>query len=297
MLAAVPGATNPGYLQQIAQQAANPTRPILDPGQVAPGWNQGNAYRQTWPGTRGLEIAGRVHQPLRRAAARRRVRAAARRPRPVHREAPARAVPRRGDHDRLDAGLGEDVPLAGRGPRRARLRRAHLRRAGPGHQRDAPAPGAGRADCPFCDPFAKPAPGEQTAAPACPSQQSSNFIYGTQDALTFLLSTPKHRYPNPSAGSASVNAFNPLWGLIDRRRDRRTGDPGPHHARRRSSATPWAPPRCPTSRASTRASRPPSRSTSSPARAAARRGPERHADGAVARRAVRVRLQRGSPTG
>src|SRR5437763_10497952 len=46
----LPGGTNAGYLQQVANQVANPTRPILDPGQVVPGWNQGNPYRQTWPG-------------------------------------------------------------------------------------------------------------------------------------------------------------------------------------------------------------------------------------------------------
>src|SRR5207249_3702850 len=50
-LAALPGGTNAGYLQQVADQAQNPTRPILDPGQWVPGWNQGNAYRQSWAGT------------------------------------------------------------------------------------------------------------------------------------------------------------------------------------------------------------------------------------------------------
>ncbi len=44
------------YLQQVANQAANPTRPILDPGQWIPGWNAGSAYRQHWAGTRGQEI-------------------------------------------------------------------------------------------------------------------------------------------------------------------------------------------------------------------------------------------------
>src|SRR3954463_1600015 len=52
----LPGGTNAGYLQQVADQAANPTRPILDPGQWFPGWNQGNANRQNWAGNRGVEV-------------------------------------------------------------------------------------------------------------------------------------------------------------------------------------------------------------------------------------------------
>ena len=38
-------------------------------------------------------------------------------------------------------------------------------------------------------------------------------------------------YPNPAGGDAPVNAFNPLWRLFDRSRDRRTATPGPHDAR------------------------------------------------------------------
>src|SRR5690349_4190999 len=44
---ALPGGTNEGYLKQVADQAANPTRPIIDPGQWFPGWNGGNPYRQS----------------------------------------------------------------------------------------------------------------------------------------------------------------------------------------------------------------------------------------------------------
>src|SRR5437588_608074 len=129
----LPGGTNSGYLQQVAQQVENPTRPIVDPGQWFPGWNQGNAYRQTWPGRRGLEI-----------------------------------------------------PVAFTNRYGALL----------------------------------------SGCPGVPFQQNANFVYGTQDALSFFLSTPKRRYPNPAAGSAKVNSFNPLWGLFDRRPDRRTVTPG-----------------------------------------------------------------------
>jgi hypothetical protein len=59
-----------------------------------------------------------------------------------------------------------------------------------------------------------------------PFQQTSNFVYGTQDALSFFLSTPRKRYKNPSAGSAHVNSFNPFWRLFDRSRDRKTATRG-----------------------------------------------------------------------
>ena len=47
---------NEQLLQQLADQAEHPTRPILTAGQWFPGWNQGNPYRHEWPGTRGIEI-------------------------------------------------------------------------------------------------------------------------------------------------------------------------------------------------------------------------------------------------
>jgi hypothetical protein len=70
---------------------------------------------------------------------------------------------------------------------------------------------------PFCNPLAPPADGEDFGCPGVPAQQDSNFVYGTQDALSFFLSTPRRRYRD---------AFNPLWRLFDRSRDRRTATPG-----------------------------------------------------------------------
>jgi hypothetical protein len=43
----------PVYAQQLAAQAATPTRPALAPGMLVPGWNSGNPYRKDWAGTRG----------------------------------------------------------------------------------------------------------------------------------------------------------------------------------------------------------------------------------------------------
>ena len=84
---------------------------------------------------------------------------------------------------------------------------------------------------PFCNPFAEPAAGEDFGCPGVPAQQDSNFVYGTQDALSFFLSTPRRPYRNRNAGDTQVNAFNPLWRLFDRTRDRRTRHARAHAAR------------------------------------------------------------------
>jgi hypothetical protein len=55
-ITASPAKFDAEYLRQVADQAANPTRPVLDPGQLVPGWNQGNPYRYGWAGTRGQQI-------------------------------------------------------------------------------------------------------------------------------------------------------------------------------------------------------------------------------------------------
>src|ERR1044071_9435181 len=39
---------------QLAQQAAQPNRPSITPGNVFPGWNVGNPLRRGWSGRRGL---------------------------------------------------------------------------------------------------------------------------------------------------------------------------------------------------------------------------------------------------
>jgi dienelactone hydrolase len=220
-VAKVPGGTNAGYLQQVAQQAQNPTRPILDPGQWFPGWNSGNVNRQNWPGTRGLEIPvaftnrygallrGDVYAPLpgaRDPYTGRRLRA----PFPG-------VVITTGSiqgSEKMYRWLAEDLAERGYVVLTYDVQ-------GQGTSETLPHQGP-QADFPTCDPSAQPAEGEQSGCPGVPFQQSANFVYGTQDALSFFLSTPRRPYPNPAAGSASVNSFNPLWGRFDRSRDRRT---------------------------------------------------------------------------
>jgi hypothetical protein len=82
------------------------------------------------------------------------------------------------------------------------------------------------ADLPYCSFAAAPLAGEQTGCPGVPFQQTSNFVYGTQDAIDFFLSTPDEPYANPSAGSAAVDRFNPVWGAFDRSPDPDTVTPG-----------------------------------------------------------------------
>src|SRR6187455_299714 len=44
------------WLNQLAAQAATPTRLAITPGNVFPGWNGGNPFRRGWGGSRGLEL-------------------------------------------------------------------------------------------------------------------------------------------------------------------------------------------------------------------------------------------------
>jgi hypothetical protein len=221
----VPGGTNADYLAQVAAQAGDPTRPALDPGNVVPGWNQGNAYRQTWPGTRGLKVPvaftnrygallrGNVYAPLPGAHDPYTGRA-------LHAPYPAVVITTgsiQGSQG-MYAWLAEDLAERGYVVITYDVQ-------GQGTSETLPHQGPA-ADFPFCDPTATPAEGEMGGCPGVPFQQTSNFVYGTEDALAFFLSTPAKPYANPAAGSAQVNAFDPLWRLIDRRPDLNTVTPG-----------------------------------------------------------------------
>ena len=155
-LPALVAASTARTVEQLLTQAASPTRLALTAGNLVPGLERRQPAARRLGAAPAGSRGGRLHEPVRRPAARHRLPPAARRPRPLHRRAADRAVPRRGAHRGLGAGLGGHVRVARPGPRRARLRRADLRRAGPGHQRDAPPPGLAAAPdmLPFCDPTA-----------------------------------------------------------------------------------------------------------------------------------------------
>ena len=90
----------------------------------------------------------------------------------------------------------------------------------------APVPGGTTNALPFCNPFATPQDGEAYGCPGTPAQQLSNFVVGTEDALSFFTSTPSKHYANPRSEGAKVSAFNPYWQLFDRAPDTRTATPG-----------------------------------------------------------------------
>ena len=208
---------NEVWLKQLAQQAATPTRLAITPGNVFPGWNGGNPLRRGWAGSRGLRlpiaytnrygalIRGSVFAPL----------PGARDPytgRRVRRPFPGVVITTGSiqGSERMYWWLAQDL-----------AERGYLVMTydvqGQGTSETLPHENDQVNAVPFCNPFAAPAPGEDFGCPGVPAQQDSNFIYGTQDALSFFLSTPRKRYRGE---------FNPLWRLFDRSRDRRTATPG-----------------------------------------------------------------------
>lgn len=220
----LPGGT-PEYLTQVGDQLANPTRPVADPGQWVPGWNQGNANRQGWAGTRGLEIPvaftnrygallrGDVYAPL----------PGARDPyshaklRPPYPGVVVTTGSIQGS-EKMYRWVAEDLAERGYVVLTYDVQ-------GQGTSETLPHQGPA-ADFPYCDPGAAPAEGEMSSCPGVPFQQTANFVYGTEDAIDFFEATPKARYADPGAGSAPVNHFNPLWKLLDRRPDTATVTPG-----------------------------------------------------------------------
>jgi dienelactone hydrolase len=224
-VAALPGGTNAGYLQQVAQQAQNPTRPVLDPGQLVPGWNQGNPYRQSWAGTRGIEIPiaftnrygallrGDVYAPLPGAHDP----YTGARLRPPYPAVVITTGSVQGS-EKMYRWLAEDLAERGYVALTYDVQ-------GQGTSETFPHQGP-QADIPWCDPTSPPTGQESTGCPGVPFQQQSNFVYGTEDAIDFMESTPGDPYKNPAAGSAQVNAHNPLWKLLDRRPDTHTATPG-----------------------------------------------------------------------
>ncbi len=89
-----------------------------------------------------------------------------------------------------------------------------------------PVPGSESNALPFCNPFATPQDGEAYGCPGTPAQQLSNFVVGTEDALSFFTSTPSKHYANPRSAGAKVSDYNPYWQLFDRSADTRTATPG-----------------------------------------------------------------------
>jgi dienelactone hydrolase len=208
---------NEVWVQQLAQQAATPNRLAITPGNVFPGWNGGNPLRRGWTGRRGMRvpvsytnrygalISGNVFAPL----------PGARDPytgRRLRRPYPGVVITTGSvqGSERMYWWLAQDLAERGYVVLTYDVQ-------GQGTSETLPHENEQVNALPFCNPLAPPGAGEDFGCPGVPAQQDSNFVYGTQDALSFFLSTPRRPYRD---------AFNPLWKLFDRSRDRRTATPG-----------------------------------------------------------------------
>ncbi|GAB2875634.1 alpha/beta hydrolase family protein [Nocardioides pacificus] len=210
---------------QLLAQVATPARLALTPGLVVPGWNAGNPLRAGWAGTRG--ISRKVTFTNRYGAL---LRGTVHAPRPGARD-PYTGKRLRGPFpgvvittgsvqgsEGMYLWLAQD--LAERGY-------VVLTYDVQGQGTSETLPHEGPIDAlPFCNPFATPRDGEQLGCPGVPSQQLSNFVVGTEDALDFFVSTPARPYANPAAAGAPVSGHNPLWRRFDRSRDPRPHTPG-----------------------------------------------------------------------
>ncbi|MCW2846927.1 MAG: hypothetical protein JWR90_901 [Marmoricola sp.] len=228
-LPALVQASTADQVQQLLEQAASPTRVPVTAGHVVPGWNVGNPLRAGWNGTRGQSerisftnrygalLHGTVYRP--KSGARDPYTGQVLRgpfPGAVITEGSvqgsegmyrwlAQDLAERGyvvlTYDVQGQGNGETLP----------------------HE---PVPGTDSNALPFCNPFATPKDGEAYGCPGVPFQQLSNFVVGTQDALSFFTSTHAHHYANPGSQGASVSAFNPYWQQFDRSKDAHPATPG-----------------------------------------------------------------------
>lgn len=223
--AALVRTTTPSYAAQLLAQAAQPNRPALTPGLAVPGWNAGNPYRAGWFGTRGRTttvsftnrygalLQGTVFSP----------KAGARDPYTGKKlTGPFPGVVFTPGSIQASAHMydwaAEDLTERGYVVLVYDVQ-------GQGTSETFPH-GTDPADLPYCSLVAAPQDGEETTCPGVPSQQTANFVYGTEDAIDFFLSTPRAPYANPQAGSADVDDYNPLWKQFDRSKDRRTVTPG-----------------------------------------------------------------------
>ena len=201
----------------------------MTPGRVFPGWNVGNPLRMGWNGTRGL--SKRISFTNRYGAL---LNGTVYRPKPGARD-PYTGQMLRGPFpgvvitegsvqgsEGMYRWLAQD--LAERG---YVVLTYDVQGQGGGETLPhEPVPGGESNALPFCNPFAAPQDGEQFGCPGVPSQQLSNFVVGTKDALSFFTSTPSRHYANPRSEGAKVSAYNPYWQQFDRAADQRTATPG-----------------------------------------------------------------------
>jgi hypothetical protein len=211
---------------QLVAQAASPTRLAITAGMVVPGWNVGNPLRAGWDGTRGRArdvaftnrygalLRGTIHQPMKGARdpyTGERLRG----PFPGVVITPGSVQGSEGMYEWLAQDLAERGYVV-----------LTYDVQGQGRSETLPHDNESLAALPFCNPFAPPRDVEMFGCPGVPFQQLSNFVVGTEDALDFFTSTPRHHYPNPRSAGAKVDDFNPFWRSYDASPDRRPATKG-----------------------------------------------------------------------
>ncbi|MHB1853685.1 MAG: alpha/beta fold hydrolase [Acidimicrobiales bacterium] len=221
-LSGLPPAMAQTWLAQMSYQAAHPADPSLTGGNLVPGWNAGNPDRSDWAGTRGRELAihfaaadgavlsGHLFAPL----------AHARDPYthlPIAYPLPGVVITT--GSIQASAGvyswLAEDLAERGYLVLTFDVQGQGTSETFPHQGPDAGLPGCG----------SSATTGQATACAGVPSEQQMNFDEDTEDAITFLLSSPAHPYPKtPTA--APVAAYNPWWQFFDHSPDRHTATPG-----------------------------------------------------------------------
>jgi alpha-beta hydrolase superfamily lysophospholipase len=224
-LSLVPDSTE-NNMRQLAEQAAAVPRLAITPGEVFPGWNEGNPFRSDWAGNRcqqipveytnryGALIRGDVFAPLKGA----RDPYTGKKLEPPYPGVVITTGSVQGS-ERMYFWLAQDLAERGYVVLTYDVQ-------GQGRSETLPHENDQVNALPFCNPFAPPQAGEQGGCPGVPAQQPSNFVYGTEDALDFFTSTPDKPYPNPNGSDQPVNSFNPLWKLFDRSPDTKTDTPG-----------------------------------------------------------------------
>jgi hypothetical protein len=218
--------SNENGLKQLAEQAAAANRLAITPGNLFPGWNSGNPFRRGWEGRRGMMvpvsytnrygalIRGDVFAPLPGAKDPYTGKAL----KPPYPGVVITTGSVQGS-ERMYFWLAQDLAERGYVVLTYDVQ-------GQGRSETLPHQNDQVNALPFCNPFAPPADGEDFGCPGVPFQQSSNFVYGTIDALDFFTSTPSKPYKNPNGSDQPVNAFNPLWNLWDHSPDKRSVTPG-----------------------------------------------------------------------
>jgi dienelactone hydrolase len=214
---------NPVFLGQQSNQLGDPNRLALTPGQFFPGWNSGNPYRNTWSGTRGITVPvaftnrygallrGDVFAPL----------PGAKDPytgKALHAPYPGVVITTGSvqGSERMYWWLAQDLAERGYVVLTYDVQGQGTSETMP-HQLPV-------AELPGCaGPTGK---GETGPCDGVPFQQTSNFVYGTEDAIDFFLSTPSKPYKNPVAGATRVSRYNPMWALYDASADPHPATPG-----------------------------------------------------------------------